>query len=199
MDSTHGTPTNAHETHCPNGHEYTPENTYIMPNRSPRKKCRECVRIRDRARRLEKNPDTKPYHKGSYFDRLFDRIDASGICWEWQGSKNARGYGVMKFEGKNGYVHRRVWELLVGTIPDDLEPDHLCKNHSCCNPDHLELVTHRVNMDRAFIRTHFHDGRCSRGHSIENVIAVHGQRKCPICQRESKKQWAARRREEKRS
>lgn len=36
-------------THCKSGHEYTPENTYIMPN--GHRDCRAC--IRDRARRYQ--------------------------------------------------------------------------------------------------------------------------------------------------
>lgn len=37
-------------THCPEGHEYTVENTYIYPGRTARK-CRTCHRIREAARR----------------------------------------------------------------------------------------------------------------------------------------------------
>ncbi len=40
--------TNARKTHCPQGHEYTPDNTYIW--RTARY-CRTCQRQRDRARR----------------------------------------------------------------------------------------------------------------------------------------------------
>ena len=39
-------------THCPLGHEYTPENTYITPAASgrPSRMCRECGRIKSRRR-----------------------------------------------------------------------------------------------------------------------------------------------------
>lgn len=36
---------NAEATHCPHGHEYTPENTYHSPGRKQRK-CRTCQRLR---------------------------------------------------------------------------------------------------------------------------------------------------------
>jgi hypothetical protein len=40
---------NAVKTHCPQGHEYTPENTYRKPGTEWRD-CRECMRERDRRR-----------------------------------------------------------------------------------------------------------------------------------------------------
>jgi HNH endonuclease len=41
---------NAQKTHCPKGHEYTPQNTYllIMKNSRTQRFCRECGRIKDR-------------------------------------------------------------------------------------------------------------------------------------------------------
>ena len=38
----------ANKTHCANGHEYTPENTYVMP--SGYRDCRRCIYLRSRAR-----------------------------------------------------------------------------------------------------------------------------------------------------
>jgi hypothetical protein len=35
---------------CQRGHEFTPENTILRPNRPGKRECRECVRARDRAR-----------------------------------------------------------------------------------------------------------------------------------------------------
>ena len=42
---------NFRKTHCVHGHEYTEENTYIVPDTGARK-CRECERLRFRKRRL---------------------------------------------------------------------------------------------------------------------------------------------------
>jgi hypothetical protein len=40
----------ARRTHCPQGHEYTPENTYRPPNEEYHRQCRVCIRARnDRA------------------------------------------------------------------------------------------------------------------------------------------------------
>lgn len=39
-------------------------------------------------------------------------------------------------------------ELHVGPIPTGKELDHLCRNATCSNPDHLEPVTHKENFNR---------------------------------------------------
>lgn len=39
------------KTHCPRGHEYTPENTYVLPARPTARYCRECHREHTRERR----------------------------------------------------------------------------------------------------------------------------------------------------
>ncbi|EME18479.1 NUMOD4 motif-containing HNH endonuclease [Rhodococcus triatomae] len=49
----HGTNRNAAKTKCVNGHEFTPENTYVWTHRDGRtmRQCRKCDRDRKRARR----------------------------------------------------------------------------------------------------------------------------------------------------
>lgn len=49
----HGTHPMASKTHCPHGHEYTPENTYIIPGSGGRV-CRTCTRDKSRPVPLEK-------------------------------------------------------------------------------------------------------------------------------------------------
>jgi hypothetical protein len=43
---------NAKKTHCPSGHEYTPENTRMLPNNSGRR-CRTCHRLEYKPRSLK--------------------------------------------------------------------------------------------------------------------------------------------------
>ncbi|ASX98772.1 HNH endonuclease [Arthrobacter phage Colucci] len=38
---------NEHKTHCPKGHEYTPENTYRQPSKPNARRCRRCAAILD--------------------------------------------------------------------------------------------------------------------------------------------------------
>ena len=48
---THGRHRNASKTHCKHGHEFTPENTYIIPTSGSRR-CRTCKSEADTRRRL---------------------------------------------------------------------------------------------------------------------------------------------------
>ncbi len=72
-----------------------------------------------------------------------------GGCWDWLGSLSTNGYGSIWHEGHNVRAHRFAYEYFGrATIPFDKEVDHLCRNHKCVNPDHLELVTRRENVMR---------------------------------------------------
>jgi len=48
-------------------------------------------------------------------------------------------------------AHRVSYALLKGPLVDGLDLDHLCRVRPCVNPDHLEQVTHLVNMLRGQI------------------------------------------------
>jgi len=71
-----------------------------------------------------------------------------GGCWLWTAAANAAGYGVMRVRMRMLRAHRVSYELHVGTIPDGLMLDHLCRNTLCVNPAHLEPVTQRENVMR---------------------------------------------------
>lgn len=79
------------------------------------------------------------------------RIEALGECWEWQGPTSGEtgrgaGYGRFSFEGATAATHRTVWAVMHGPIPPRKQIDHKCQNRLCCNPDHLQIVTHRKNQ-----------------------------------------------------
>lgn len=93
-------------------------------------------------------------------------VNSENGCWEWQGTVRDDGYG--KYH--KSYTHRLVYGALVGPIPDGLELDHLCRNRRCCNPEHLEAVTRRVNILRSPIAIQsLRRNRtvCSKGHPLE--------------------------------
>ncbi|WP_366143609.1 HNH endonuclease signature motif containing protein [Acinetobacter sp.] len=93
----------------------------------------------------------------SLIERIKDRIviDENG-CWVWQGAtsgkqvkgKAGRGYGKISINGFNCMVHRVSYICEHGYIPNKIQVDHTCRDRLCCNPKHLEAVTHKENCRR---------------------------------------------------
>lgn len=71
-------------------------------------------------------------------------------CWIWQLSTHKLGYGTMWDSERMVYAHRLYYERASGAIPIGKELDHLCRQRSCVNPNHLEPVTHAENCQRGF-------------------------------------------------
>ena len=73
-------------------------------------------------------------------------------CWIWQGptSGDGRGggYGRMSLSGQTVAVHIVTYTHFFGYVPGKKQVDHLCRTRLCCNPMHLELVTHKQNQKR---------------------------------------------------
>ncbi len=86
--------------------------------------------------------------------RLWTKVEKSPDCHcrLWTGSKNKSGYGVIKVAGKPLQVHRVVYEMYYGVIPDDRCVRHRCDNPSCCNPKHLKLGSNQDNVDDRTLR-----------------------------------------------
>lgn len=126
-------------------------------------------------------------------DRILQRVtvdDPSG-CWLWAGPVTHDGYPQMSGSGRSTtYVHRVMYELCVGPIPDGMQIDHVyergCRHRHCINPDHLEPVTGLENVRRGK-RHNANKTHCKRGHALtpDNVrMTSHGSRACLTCDAE---------------
>lgn len=111
-------------------------------------------------------------------------------CWEWQRSRQESGHGRVYIHGDAMRpAHRIAYELVKGPILEGLVIDHLCRNPPCCNPAHLEAVTHRENVKRGAVnagRYQRSKTHCKHGHPFdeENTLVVpDGSRQCRECNR----------------
>lgn len=106
-------------------------------------------------------------------------------CWEWTGHRHERGYGRIVLDKKNVSVHRLLYELFNGPIPDGWVIDHMCENKPCSNPAHLDACTHTDNIERHWTIHPERDSNthCSRGHKFDDVgwIIDKQDRACKKC------------------
>lgn len=111
------------------------------------------------------------------FWRHVDRSTATA-CWLWSGKRGTGGYGHFYANGHH-LAHRVAYELSRGPIPAGRQLDHLCKNPSCVNPEHLEPVTGYENIMRSNClqalnarKTH-----CKNGHPFDDHNTWRGKEK----------------------
>lgn len=130
----------------------------------------------------------RTYQRRDPIERFFSMVDAMGDCWEWTGHLHRLGYGQFApSHGVNVSAHKFAYEALVGAVPDGLELDHLCRNRGCVNPDHLEPVTHSLNVQRAWWNRSRTNPSCRRGHPFtpENTgRQKNGSRYCKACEQQ---------------
>lgn len=122
-------------------------------------------------------------------------------CLVWTGYKDAKGYGRMHANGRNGAkTHRVIYEELVRPLVGDETIDHLCFVKACQNVEHMEPVTRVENSIRGAERNPVVLARramseCSKGHAFtEANTYVHGGRRiCITCQSETSRRYRERR------
>lgn len=143
-------------------------------------------------------------------DRFMEKVELrpDTYCWNWIGAVMGGDYGkffIRKDEGGRTILtpaHRWAYEHFVGTIPEGLQIDHLCRNRRCVNPLHLEPVTCWENLDRRppemKARPRDPQATCGNGHPFAGTPNLHvtpsGYRYCKACRREASQRLRQRRR-----
>lgn len=145
-------------------------------------------------RRLHRTGTTGEPYPQTPEERFWLRVEPTGFCWYWIGgkTKGSSGYGSFYWGGKHTVAHRWAYEFLVGPIAEGLELDHLCRNHPCVNPDHLEPVTRAENVRRGRGPDVTRELRrqvtcCPQGHPYagDNLYTdMKGARHCRLCRAE---------------
>ena len=135
-----------------------------------------------------------PDRFGSASTRFEERYipEPSSGCWIWLGHlSGSSGYGYLDVDGRSERAHRYSYTMHKGVIPNGLVIDHLCRMPWCVNPDHLEAVTQKTNVQRGNV-TGNHKLYCHQGHPKfgENLyINPAGFKVCRECVRISVRKY----------
>jgi hypothetical protein len=73
------------------------------------------------------------------------QIDSETGCWNWLGATK-NNYAVIRFMGRNMRVHRLIYLIFFGVIPEGQVVCHRCDNPICIRPTHLFAATQLVNI-----------------------------------------------------
>lgn len=121
-------------------------------------------------------------------NKIFSRLEYGNTfyngtwCWNWTGCTNF-GYGLISVNQKLVRVHRIMYETYKGFLFSKAHIDHLCRNRACCNPDHLEAVSHKENIRRG-LAGQWERTCCPNGHEyIEGSFTYRKKRgeTCKMC------------------
>lgn len=116
-------------------------------------------------------------------DRFWSKVDKSGECWIWQGSRTSYGYGELNIGERNERAHRLAWTIATGeALSDDIAILHTCDNPPCVRND--DDGTYEVNEIVLPRRGHLFRGtrgvnnadRAAKGRNIPNEQHARGDR-----------------------
>lgn len=152
------------------------------------------------------------------YDRflLHVEVQADG-CWYWTGYVQPNGYGRARLGDRWDVVHRLMWEVVNGPIPEGMDVGHKCHDEAaaaglcqfednsdcphrkCINPSDLKLETRGENLRAsALTQAAINSSKteCKRGHPFdeENTRIKKGTnwRSCKACDRlgvDGRRKW----------
>ncbi len=100
------------------------------------------------------------------------KLIQSGECRLWTGKLTKKGYGQTSYQGRSWYVHRLLWTLRRGPIPEGMLLCHTCDHRNCGLEAHHFLGTPRANMRDMIAKGRERHNNNARGE-------VHGSRLHP--------------------
>jgi len=120
----------------------------------------------------------------------FIQLDILSGCWIWKGALDKQGYGFFSINRKLKRAHRVSYEHWNDELDSNLVIDHLCRNPSCVNPEHLQQVTIQQNLLRGMGLGVFNSKKtyCPKNHPLsgENLyLRSDGKRACRLCRKEA--------------
>lgn len=84
------------------------------------------------------------------------RTSHEAPCWEWNGARRADGYAALGMQGKTTMgVHRLSAWASKDDYSSDMPVHHICANRACCNPEHLQVVSHQENTAEMVERNNY--------------------------------------------
>lgn len=109
---------------------------------------------------LDIDPAELANRRVSILERIYTRVEVQDLgfvldgqpspCHIWTGPDSGTGkgggYGRMSLNSQTVAVHLVVYTHYYGYIPGKKQVDHKCNNRLCCNPSHLELMSHLRNQ-----------------------------------------------------
>lgn len=133
------------------------------------------------------------------------RLTKTG-CWEWTGYIQRNGYGDVSFRNHPTRVHRLMYRIAHGPIPEGLDVLHSCDNPICFNPAHLSAGKDKRNTAESIERGRRNTARpnrvlnpgmmerneCSRGHKLEGAnlyVTPDKRRQCRACRNAAAMRW----------
>lgn len=125
-------------------------------------------------------------------DRFLKSIIKTNSCWIWIKSIGKTGYGRTKTGSRSNKTRRTIgahqWSYMLfnGPLQKDLVVDHICRLRNCVNPEHLRLVTRRINAIENSTSPPAKNQKkstCLYGHLFtkENTYLWKNKRSCRAC------------------
>jgi hypothetical protein len=130
-------------------------------------------------------------------------------CLEWTGNLN-NGYARIGIDYKEYLVHRLIYEIKFGEIPQGFHVHHKCKNKKCINIEHLDCVSaavhagiihreHVLQMAKYARELDKSKTHCKNKHEYneKNTYFYRSKRFCRICRKKNQQDLRDRRKVEK--